>query len=158
MKETFSGYYSVCCNWEQNGGMVLAYIVEPCLPTAEQWMALRASMGWATFPPEVAEKSLNATWYCVCAFDGDKLIGMGRVLGDGVISFYIGNVMVLPSYQNEGVGKRIIERILAHVERNAAPGAIASLFSIKGKEGFYGQLGFEPRPDDTRGPGMSRYF
>jgi len=136
----------------------LAFTIEKRLPTAEQWMALRASMGWATFPPEVAEKSLNATWYCVCAFDGDKLIGMGRVLGDGVISFYIGNVMVLPSYQNEGVGKRIIERILAHVERNAAPGAIASLFSIKGKEEFYTPFGFKVRPDENRGPGMSKYF
>ena len=121
-------------------------------------MRLRKSVGWATFPEEVAEKSLRATLFCVCAFDGDELIGMGRILGDGVISFYIGNVMVHPSRQGEGVGKEIMTRISAYLDENAAPGAIASLLSIKGTEEFYTQFGFEARPDESHGSGMSKYF
>lgn len=135
------------------------YTIECRLPTAEQWMELRRSVGWATFPPEVAEKSLWATLYCVCAFGRDgKLIGMGRVLGDGIISFYIGNVMVLPQYQNEGVGKAVMEELMCYVESHAAHGAIASLLSIRGKEEFYERFGFERRPDEQHGSGMSRYF
>jgi GNAT superfamily N-acetyltransferase len=121
-------------------------------------MSLRASVGWASFPDEIADKSLSATPYCVCAFDGDTLIGMGRVLGDGVFSFYIGNVMVRPDRQNEGVGRAIMDVIMAYVDQNAVPGAIASLLSIKGKEAFYTRFGFEVRPDDTHGPGMSKYY
>lgn len=136
----------------------MAYTVEHCLPTAAQWMALRKSVGWATFTTEVAEKSLAHTLFCVCAFDGGELIGMGRVLGDGVFSFYIGNVMVLPTRQGEGVGKSIVDEIMAYVDANAVPGAIASLFSIKGKEEFYTPFGFQVRPDENRGPGMSKYF
>lgn len=128
------------------------------LPSPEDWMDLRRSVGWATFPLDVVEKSLAATSFCVCAFDGDRLVGMGRILGDGVISFYIGNVMVHPDYQREGVGKAVMADIMAHLEENAAEGAIASLLSIKGKEEFYAQFGFEPRPDESHGCGMSIHF
>lgn len=127
-------------------------------PTAAQWMALRASVGWASFPEDIARKSLDATPFCVCALDGDELIGMGRVLGDGVFSFYIGNIMVRPDRQNEGIGKAIMEEIMAYVDENAVPGAIASLLSIKGKEDFYTQFGFQSRPDESHGAGMSRYY
>jgi predicted GNAT family N-acyltransferase len=121
-------------------------------------MALRASVGWATFPLETAERSLAATPFCVCAFEDGELIGMGRVLGDMVVSFYIGNVMVRPDRQGHGIGREIMEKIIAHVRSVAAPGAIASLLAIKGKEEFYTQFGFEARPDETHGSGMSIRF
>ena len=136
----------------------MPYKIEKKCPTAKQWMQLRACVGWATFPEEVAQKSLAATPFCVCAFEGEELIGMARVLGDGVISFYIGNVMVVPRWQGLGVGKEIMEVIMQHLRESAAPGAIASLLSIQGKEDFYLQFGFEKRPDATHGHGMSIYF
>lgn len=137
---------------------VLSYTIEERVPSGEQWMALRQSVGWATFPPEAVQRSLEATLFCVCAFEEGELIAMGRVLGDGVISFYIGNVMVRPDRQGAGIGSEIMQRINAWVESVAAPGAIASLLSIKGREEFYTQFGFTCRPDDTHGSGMSRSF
>ena len=134
------------------------YDIKLTNPTPAQWMALRASVDWPTFSHEIAQKSLDATPFCVCAFDGDTLIGMGRVLGDGVFSFYIGNVMVSPDRQSEGVGRAIMEEIMRHVDENAAPGAVASLLAIKGKEDFYTRFGFEYRPDEKHGAGMSRYY
>ena len=136
----------------------MAYVIKQQKPTAAQWMALRKSVGWAVFDDEAVEKSLAATPFCVCAFDGDELIGMARVLGDGVFSFYIGNVIVLPERQGEGVGTAIINEVMKHVREAAVPGAIASLMSVKGKEGFYKKLGFEERPTDERGSGMSIFF
>lgn len=83
---------------------------------------------------------------------------MGRVLGDGVITFYVGNIMVRPDCQGQGIGSEIMGRIMAYLEASAVPGAIASLLSIKGKEHFYEQYGFIARPDETSGSGMSRRF
>ena len=134
------------------------YKIERIKPSADQWMSLRASVGWASFPIDIADKSLDATPFCVCAFDNDELIGMGRVLGDGVFSFYIGNVMVRPTHQNEGIGRAIMEEIMEYVDENAVPGAIASLLSIKGKEEFYKPFGFIERPDENRGAGMSKNY
>lgn len=136
----------------------MSYNIKEGVPSAEQWMKLRASVGWATFPIETASRSLDATSFCVCAYSGSELIGMGRVLGDGVISFYIGNIMVDPDWQGKGIGREILEHINDYLESVAAPGAIASLLSIKGKEDFYKQFGFMCRPDNDHGSGMSRYF
>lgn len=136
----------------------MSFTIKDCLPAPEQWMSLRESVGWSVFQEEVAQKSLDATLYCVCAFENGDLVGMARVLGDGVISFYIGNVIVRPDKQNQGIGKAILERIIAYVEGAAYPGAIASLFAIQGKEAFYTRFGFECRPDECHGSGMSRYF
>ena len=136
----------------------MAVTIEYRNPTPAQWMALRQSVGWATFPDEAVEKSLAATLFCVCAFDGGELVGMARVLGDGVICFYVGNVMVRPDRQSEGIGSDIMNEIMAWVEAHAAPGAGASLLSISGKEEFYEQFGFVRRPGGNRGHGMSRYY
>ena len=136
----------------------MQYTIEEKIPTAQQWMALRQSVGWATFPIEAAQRSLEATPFCVCAFADDQLIGMGRVLGDQVITFYVGNVMVTPSYQNAGVGSQIMQRIMSYLQRSAAPGAIASLLAIQGAENFYERYGFERRPDEHHGSGMSMRF
>jgi predicted N-acetyltransferase YhbS len=136
----------------------LPYTIEHRLPTAKQWMKLRESVGWATFTDDAAEKSLWASLFCVCAFEDGELIGMARVLGDGAISFYVGNVMVKPERQNEGIGRDIMNDIMAYVEKHAAKGAIASLLSISGKEEFYTQFGFEKRPDEKQGCGMSKRY
>jgi len=136
----------------------MQYTIEEKIPTAQQWMSLRQSVGWATFPIDVAQRSLEATPFCVCAFAGDELIGMGRVLGDQIITFYVGNVMVTPQYQNAGVGGQIMQRIMDYLKRNAVPGAIASLLSMQGVEDFYEQYGFECRPDEKHGSGMSIRF
>jgi len=138
--------------------MQLQCTIEEKIPTAQQWMSLRQSVGWATFPIEAARRSLEQTPFCVCAFAGDELVGMGRVLGDGVITFYVGNVMVKPEYQSAGVGGQIMERIMAYLRRSAVPGAIASLLSMQGVEDFYERYGFERRPDERHGSGMSLRF
>ena len=138
--------------------MQLQYTIEERIPTARQWMALRQSVGWPTFPLEAASRSLELTPFCVCAFVGDELVGMGRVLGDQIITFYVGNVIVTPQYQGAGVGDQIMQRIMAYLRRSAVPGAIASLLAIKGIEDFYEQYGFERRPDENHGSGMSLRF
>ena len=136
----------------------MQYTIEERVPTARQWMELRQSVGWATFPLEAARRSLELTPFCVCAFAEDELVGMGRVLGDQVITFYVGNVMVTPQYQSAGIGGQIMERIMAYLRRNAVPGAIASLLAIQGIEDFYERYGFERRPDENHGSGMSLRF
>ncbi len=136
----------------------MAYTIEHRIPAVEQWMALRASVGWATFSKETAGRSLAMTPFCVCAFEDGELIAMARVLGDGVISFYVGNVMVRPDRQGIGIGKKIMEHVMAYLEEHAVPGAIASLLAIKDKEDFYTQFGFECRPDEHHGSGMSLRF
>ena len=45
------------------------------------------------------------SWYTIYAFD-DKLVGMGRIISDGVITGVICGVCVMPEYQSIGIGKK----------------------------------------------------
>lgn len=53
------------------------------------------------------EKSMNNSLFSVYVYDGDLLIGTGRVISDGVINAYICGIGVLPNYRNRGIGREI---------------------------------------------------
>ena len=76
----------------------------------------------------------------VCfAWDDDTLIGMGRALSDGLIQSVIYDLCMLPGYQGQGLGKRMME---AMMERLNTDNVV--LWAVPGKEGFYRKFGFLP--------------
>lgn len=124
--------------------------------TAEEVLLFQQKMGWTLDPIELWRRSLAQTLYSIGAYQGDELIGMGRLLGDGAMYWYINDVFVLTAYQGRGIGREIMARLLAHIQKHGVPGTEASvcLMCAKGKEGFYEKLGFRARPHETEGPGM----
>ena len=124
--------------------------------TAEQFIFLFNSAGWN---PPLKEQTAKALANTLCAFsiyDDGKLIGMGRLMGDCAMSYYLKDVAVLPEYQNKGIGKKLMQYIISYVKKQLPPGWKVSieLISTKGNEGFYRKLGFEERPSDSDGAGM----
>lgn len=76
----------------------------------------------------------------VCAvFEDGRLVGVGRVLADGVDCAYVCDVAVLPSHQGTGLGKQIVARL---VERSRGHKKII-LYAVPGKEPFYKKFGFK---------------
>ena len=71
------------------------------------------------------------------AWDADKLVGCVRVLTDGYFFGTITEILVLPDYQRQGIGKRLME--LAY---ETSP---TSLFfgAQPAAVGFYESLGYE---------------
>jgi GNAT superfamily N-acetyltransferase len=131
--------------------MPIAYTTT--LPPINAYYDLFQTTGWTFRRPltrEVLAISLVKSWYCLFAWDGEKLVGAGRVVTDGLLHAMIYDVVVAPEYQRQGIGKQIVER-LAQKCVDAQIGAI-QLFCAKGKQAFYEQLGFVVRPDDA--PGM----
>lgn len=121
------------------------------LPTPERFAELFGPVGW--FPGRCIEdfrRSLAGTWCCVCAYDGEQLVGFGRVISDGVIHALLTEVAVAATHRRRGIGRRIVSRL---VDRCVAANIQQiQLFSADGKISFYRELGFEPRP--TERPGM----
>ena len=70
--------------------------------------------------------------------DGGRMIGVGRALADGVDTSYVCDVAVLPEYQNTGLGKQIVARL---VECSRGHKKII-LYAVPGKEPFYRKFGF----------------
>src|SRR5690606_38197188 len=50
--------------------------------------------------------------YVLSAWDGDRLIGLVRVVGDGLTIIYIQDILVLNSRQNQGVASELLRRVL----------------------------------------------
>lgn len=88
----------------------------------------------------------------------ENVIGMARLLGDGGMAFYLKDLVVLPEYQGQGIGKELLEHVQSYIKNELEDGWQTSLelMSAKGKEEFYKKFGFEERPSKCRGAGMMK--
>lgn len=114
-------------------------------------------MGWGETAEETAQASLNDTLFHVCVRKNEQLVGMGRVIGDGHMYFYIQDVVIRPEFQNQGIGRLVMGKIEEYLAINAKSGATVGLLSAKGKEGFYKGFGYIERPNETLGNGMCKF-
>ena len=127
---------------------------------AEDFIRLRTTTGFLETPLEQAEKALKNGLFTVTAMCDDKVIGMGRLVGDGAMYWYLQEIIVLPEYQEKGIGSRIVNRLIEHIEKSGLPGSkvTVGLVAAKGKEPFYKKLGFSNIPDSNCGSGMKKYL
>lgn len=113
------------------------------LPSAEEHRRLSERVGWThAFHWPSMPDSLNASLLGVVAMDDDEAIGMGRVVGDGVLYFYIQDVVVDPAYQGHGVGQRIVEALLEGIRAMAPAHAFVGLFATDAALPLYERNGF----------------
>ena len=73
--------------------------------------------------------------------NSNKAIGMGRIISDGVSDAYIQDLVVLPEYRDQGIGKKLVNALLEHC---LSKGFLwVGLISEPGQEEFYSSLGFK---------------
>lgn len=128
--------------------------------SVEEYNKLRGSVDFIQVIPKRAERALGNSLYKVIAMDGERPVGMARVVGDGGYVYFICDVVVHPSYQSKGLGRKIIENVLAWLENQVEEGEtiMVNLMSAMNKEDFYSKLGFHRRPFENHGSGMSRWI
>jgi GNAT superfamily N-acetyltransferase len=125
------------------------------IPSAEDYNRLRTLVGWHVCDPGTVEKSLPESQYFLCAVDRGRTVGMARIVGDGALIFYIQDVIVRPDYQRQGIGTRLMDRIMAHIRGKAVQNTVVGLMATRGREPFYERYGFTVRPNDFLGSGMT---
>ncbi len=126
----------------------------------EDYNVLRQSVDFISIRPKRAKIALENSLYTLIALDGNKPIGMARVVGDGGYVYFICDVIVRPEYQSQGIGRQIIEQVLSWLEHQVEEGEtiMVNLMSAMGKEEFYEKHGFHKRPFGNHGSGMSRWI
>lgn len=129
---------------------------EEKIPTPDEYNYIADSVGWGTTENQIIEIALNNSLYSICAYDGDKMIGYGRIIGDKTMFLYIQDIMVLPEYQLQKVGSYIMEKILNKVKelKKLNPNIRTYVGPSKGIEGFYKKFGFIAREEAELGKGM----
>ena len=121
------------------------------VPSAEEFLSLRASAGMGPRSPKGVGQGLGNELYCVVlrTNDGDELVGMGRVVGDGGTVFHICDMVVKPEWQKKGGGALIMNSLMSYIEDQNVPDAYVNL--IADVDGFYDKWGFEPTEPRAKG-------
>lgn len=124
------------------------------------YLNLRKAVGWKPFTEEQAKKAIAGSILTVVAYDEDRPVGMGRIVGDGAVICYIQDLIVVPEYQGKGVGQMIMESLIDYVEELRLPDTqiMLDLMCAVGREDFYKRYGFIARPTEKLGPGMIMYI
>jgi len=134
-----------------------SYVIKLESPSIEEFLKLRNKIGWGELDFNLAKISLKNSLFHVIVRDEHQLIGMGRIVGDGAMYFYIQDVIVAPNYQRLGVGTAIMTRIENYLSGVAKKGSTIGLLAAKGKEDFYIRYGYMLRPNNTLGNGMCKF-
>lgn len=101
---------------------------------AKDFIRLKVATGFRDRPIEQVEKALSNDLLDVVAMVNNEVVGMGRLVGDGVMYWYLQEIIVLPEFQGKGIGTSI------------------GLTAAEGKETFYERFGF------TNSNGMNKYI
>lgn len=113
-------------------------------PGLEDFLRLRKVSGLSEKTREAAALGLPNTWFAVTIRHQGRIIGMGRVIGDGGTAFQITDMAVEPEHQGKGLGKRIMAALVEHIHANAPTTAYISLIADGDAQHLYAKFGFKP--------------
>jgi GNAT superfamily N-acetyltransferase len=88
--------------------------------------------------PHELMKALENSHTLISAWEGDKLVGLANSLSDGYLVVYYPHLLVLPEYQDKGIGKMIMDRMQAKYAGFHQQILVADGGAIE----FYGKCGF----------------
>ncbi len=120
------------------------YNLEENKLTAKDFIRLKVATGFSDRPIEQVEKALINDLFDITAICNNEVVGMGRLVGDGVMYWYLQEIIVLPQFQGKGIGTCIVNRLLEYIKENTEQGTFTNvgLTAAKGKDTFYERFGF----------------
>ena len=104
---------------------------------------LYQAVGWTNYTnqPQMLAQALTHSLAIYLARDGEKIVGLVRLIGDGFSSVFVQDLIVLPSYQRQGIGRTLMKQALSDY-KDTYQIQLATEESEK-TLGFYRSLGFE---------------
>jgi GNAT superfamily N-acetyltransferase len=134
--------------------------------TPDEYRSLLAAVNWRPLEQTDAElaAALEASWNVTARTSDGRLVGLARVLDDGLLYASIWDVIVRPERQRGGIGRALLAAVL----EQTAGRRLVSLISTAAGEALYRSAGFaetdgrstalfrrahEPEPLPATGPG-----
>ena len=104
---------------------------------------LYQAVGWTNYTnqPQMLAQALSHSLATYLARDGEKIVGLVRLIGDGFSSVFVQDLIVLPTYQRQGIGSTLMKQALSDY-KDTYQIQLATEESEKTLE-FYRSLGFE---------------
>ena len=120
----------------------MLYQVKAQVSNVEDYIRIRQAAGLSRKTEAAATIGLQNSLFAVTVFYGEEPVGIGRVIGDGGCFFEVVDIAVVPEHQKKGVGKRIMNALMAYIYENAPKSAYVSLMADHGTPNFYAKFGF----------------
>lgn len=155
MKSQLDNIHPIGTIEEQQGARknmeeITYHIVKEANPTVILDLYLQAGWWQTDENPEYLEtiRQIMRNSFCfVIARQGDRIVGMGRAISDGVSDAYIQDVTVLKELRGRGIGKGIVQTLTGFLKERGLQWI--GLISEPGYERFYESLGFKVMPNYT---------
>ena len=109
----------------------------------EDVLHLYQAVGWTNYTnqPQMLEQALSHSLVIYLALDGNAVVGLIRLVGDGFSSVFVQDLIVLPSYQRQGIGSSLMKEALEDY-KDAYQVQLVTEQTEKNL-GFYRSMGFE---------------
>lgn len=129
----------------------MPFTVSNALPTADEYCALRVAAGLSAKDLDAAVAALPRSLHAVTIRDGERLVAMGRVVGDG-LHVQLVDIAVHPDFQGQGLSRTVMEDIMAFID-SLPSSTIVNLFADI--DWLYQKFGFVV-PEHTTGMTLRR--
>jgi GNAT superfamily N-acetyltransferase len=126
------------------------------VPTVDEYADLIRAVGWKPRDRAAIARALANSLYAVCAESSERIVGMGRVIGDGALHFYLSDVAVLPEHQRQGIGTEIVARLNRYLESVPYQNTLVGVITARGTRPFYERCGY--RAQSAEAPAMYRWL
>ena len=109
----------------------------------EDVLHLYQAVGWTNYTnqPQMLEQSLAHSLAIYVARDGEEIVGLVRLVGDGFSSVFVQDLIVLPTYQRQGIGSDLMKEALGDYKDAYQVQLVTE--QTERTLGFYRSMGFE---------------
>ena len=127
--------------------------IEYNMPSAKNYINLRVKAGMGKKDQNRAEIALKNSLFTISIYEdnSENMLGFGRVVGDGGITYVISDIMVDPRYQCQGYGTIIMQEIDRYLSQNTYEDSYICLIANSPADKLYNKFKFSYLPDNKCG-------
>lgn len=116
--------------------------------TVDEFLSIIETVGWKQPSKRQLEIALK-NCLTVKFVKDEKTIAMARAITDSAYMTLIADVIVVPEYQHQGIGKLLINNLLERIKSSLQPGeeSIVELLAAPNKTPFYEKFGFKNKKE-----------
>lgn len=81
----------------------------------DQLEKLYDDVGWSAYTRDLSmlQRAIEQSLEVLTAWDGEVLVGLIRVVGDGLTILYIQDILVLNAYHNQGIATQLMQAVIS---------------------------------------------
>ena len=115
------------------------------------YQQMRKACGLSEKTSEAARIGLANSLHAILLKEGETVIAMGRIIGDGGCFCQVVDICVHPAYQGRGLSKVIMRNLLDFIEKQLPSSCYVSLIADGNASYLYEKFGFKATMPASKG-------